>query len=299
MRKESLPIERSRLGAFTRRAKAVLKEVFSNNKLKVGFIMLVVIALMGVVGRRMLPYDPLAAGIFMIDQPPNPKHILGTDSLGRDIFAQLLLGIENSLTIGFIVAIIGTVVGSTIGFVAGYYGGIVDAVLRSITDIFLVIPMLPLLILISSFVRVVDIWMMAMILSIFAWAWPARQIRAQVLSLKERDFVYMAKLSGMGSMEIIFIELMPHMFQWMGANFFNSVVWAILTEAGVEFLGLGPQNTMTLGMILYWAMYHAAVFRGMWWWWVPPIIMIVLIAVSLYLIHIGLDEIVNPRLRRL
>ena len=277
--------------------KSAVRELASNRKFVVGFAMFIAIVVLSQVGLLLIPYDPLAAALFPIDHPPSQKHILGTDSLGRDVWAQLLFSINQSLLVGFIVAIIGTTVGAVIGFLAGYYGGVVDLVLRGLTDIFIVIPMLPILILIASMVRVVSLWMTAMILSVFAWAWPARQVRAQVLSLKERDFVYMARLSGMGGIEIVFRELMPHMLQWLGANFTNSVVWAILTEAGIEFLGLGPQKTMTLGMMLYWAMYHAAVFRGLWWWWAPPIVTIILIATSLFMMHVGLDEIVNPRLR--
>lgn len=290
-------VSREGLAELKARVKAALRELRGNRKFMAGFILLIAIIALSYIGRLFIPYDPLLTGMFPIDHPPCKEHPLGTDSLGRDVWAQLLLSIEQSLIVGFIVALIGTLIGATIGFIAGYYGGVVDAILRSIIDVFIVIPMLPILILVASFVRVVSIWMTAMILSIFAWAWPARQVRAQALSLRERDFVYMAKLSGMRSYEIVFVELMPHMLQWLGANFTNSVVWAILTEAGIEFLGLGPQRTMTLGMMLYWAMYHAAVFRGLWWWWAPPIIMIILIATALYLMHIGLDEIVNPRLR--
>jgi len=287
----------ARLAELKLMFKSMLRELSGNRKFMVGFTLFIAIVIVSYVGRALTPYDPLAAGMFPIDHPPCPEHPLGTDSLGRDVLAQLFFSVEQSLIVGFTVATIGTLVGAVIGFLAGYYGGVVDLILRSFTDIFIVIPMLPILILIASMVRVVSIWMTATILSIFAWAWPARQVRAQVLSLKERDFVYMARLSGMGSFEIIFRELMPHMLQWLGANFTNSVVWAILTEAGIEFLGLGPQKTMTLGMMLYWAMYHAAVFRGLWWWWAPPIITIILIATSLFLMHVGLDEIVNPRLR--
>lgn len=268
-----------------------------NRKFVIGFTIFIATVLVSVIGRRFLPYNPLRVGRFPMDHAPTLEHPLGTDSLGRDVFGQLLFGIENSLQIGFIVAIIGTLTGASIGFIAGYYGKAIDAALRLVTDVFLVLPMLPMLILIASFMRVVKVWMMAFILSIFSWAWPARQVRGQALSLKERDFVYMARLSGMKRLEIVFIELMPHMIQYLGASFFFAVLWAILSETGLELIGLGPQNTMTIGMLLYWAMFHAAVFRGLWWWWSAPLFSLILLLISLYLIHIGLDEVANPRLR--
>jgi len=210
----------------------------------------------------------------------------------------MLVGVKNSLIIGFIAASIGTVIGMFIGFL-GYYGGIIDFISRFITDIFITLPMLPMLILISSFTKIVDLWVMALILSIFAWAWPARQIRSHMLSLKEREFIYIAKLSNMRSHEIVFQELLPHIFPYISANFFYAILWAITTEVGLEVLGLGPQHTITIGMILYWAFFHSAVFRGIWWWILSPVLGIILILTSLYLIHIGMDEIINPRLRSL
>jgi len=268
-----------------------------NRKFVTGLSFFAVTVLVCIVGRRLLPFNPLRVGRFPMDNAPTPQHPLGTDSLGRDVFGQLLVGIENSLQIGLIVAIIGTLVGASIGFIAGYYGGTIDTVLRLLTDVFLVLPMLPMLILIASFMRVVETWMMAIILSIFSWAWPARQVRGQALSLKQRDFVYMAQLSGMKRLEIVFVELMPHMVQYLGASFFFAIFWAILSETGLELIGLGPQNTMTIGMLLYWAMFHAAVFRGLWWWWSAPLFSLILLLISLYLVHIGLDEVANPRLR--
>jgi peptide/nickel transport system permease protein len=222
---------------------------------------------------------------------------LGTDSLGRGIDVQLAEGIVNSIQIGLIAAIIGTLAGAAIGFTSGYYGGMVDSVLRVLMDVFLSIPSLLFLILIASLMRGVTVQGMALIIALFAWAPPARQIRAQVLSLKERRFVDMAMLSGMSKMEIITRELVPHMFQWMSANFVNAALAAILAESGLSILGLGPQNEMTLGMMIYWALSYAAVFRGMWWWWGSAVFILTSIFLSLYLMHLGFDEVINPRMR--
>jgi peptide/nickel transport system permease protein len=136
-----------------------------------------------------------------------------------------------------------------------------------------------------------------LIIGIFAWPSPARQVRAQVLSLKERGFVQVARLSGMGGMEIVVRELMPHMIQWLGANFVNAFIAAVLAESGLSILGLGPQREMTLGMMIYWSLNYSAVFQNLWWWWMTPVATLMLLFLSLYLVHIGFDEVSNPRLR--
>jgi peptide/nickel transport system permease protein len=255
------------------------------------------IVLVAIVGKLTTPYDPTIAGKFTPNVPPSMSHLLGTDSLGRDVLAQLFLGTIQSLIIGLIVASIGTVVGSALGFVSGYYEQI-NMFTRIIIDTFVTVPMLPILILISSFFRTPSILLIAGVLSIFSWAWPARQVRSQTLSIKERDFISMAELSGMNGTEIMFKEIMPHMLQWMIANFVNAILWAMMTEAGLSILGLGPQTTITLGMMLYWANFYTAILRNLWWWWLPPLTMLIVIFLSLYLISTGLDELLNPRLRK-
>ncbi len=269
-----------------------------NRKFMAGLVMFLLVAIAAIIGSYFLPKSYYRTGSFKPGQPPNPENPLGTDTLGRDVLAQLCWGIQNSIRIGVIVATIGTLVGAAIGFISGYYGGVLDRVLSIIIDVFLSVPSLLFLILIAALIRgTVTVEIMALIISITSWAWPARQIRAQVLSLKERDFVYMSKLSGMGGIEIIVRELMPHMFQWMGANFINAFLVAVLTEAGLSILGLGPQREMTLGMMIYWALSYAAIFRGMWWWWSSPVLVLIYLFFSLYVLHLGFDEIINPRTR--
>jgi peptide/nickel transport system permease protein len=151
--------------------------------------------------------------------------------------------------------------------------------------------------LIAALVRGLGVTAMALIIGIFAWPSPARQVRAQVLSLKERGFVQVARLSGMGGMEIVIRELMPHMIQWLGANFVNAFIAAVLAESGLSILGLGPQREMTLGMMIYWSLNYSAVFQNLWWWWMTPVATLMILFLSLYLVHIGFDEVSNPRLR--
>ena len=283
-----------RLAMTTR---SFLGGLFSNRKFALGITMLMVSILASVMGGRLLPHEFLRAGYFPPGKPPSLERLLGTDSLGRDMLTQLFIAIPSSLLIGLIAATAGTILGTAVGFIGGYYGGVIDDTLRVPIDVFLSIPSLIFLVLIASLVKAVNVWAMAMLISIFSWAWPARQTRAQMLSLKERDFVYTARLSGMGSIGIIVGELMPHMFQWMGANFTNAVLSAILTESGLSIIGCGPQGEITLGMMLYWALSYAALFRGLWWWWMTPTFTLIFLFASLCLIHLGLDEIFNPRLR--
>jgi len=173
----------------------------------------------------------------------------------------------------------------------------VDTVLRSFTDIMLMIPSIAILIVIASTVRVMSLESIAFIVAIFAWPHPTRNIRAQVLSLRERAFVEMAKLSGLSDLRIIFQEILPNLLPYVFAGFVGSVSGGILASIGLEMLGMEPQRIPSLGSTLYWALFHAAVMRGMWWWWGPPIVILIIIFTSLFLFNIGLDEIANPRLK--
>jgi peptide/nickel transport system permease protein len=206
--------------------------------------------------------------------------------------------VPKSMQVGFIAATVGTFVGAVIGFTSGYFGGWVDAVLRILIDVFLSVPSLLFLILIASLLRGVGVWTMALIIGAFAWANPARQVRAQVLSEKERAFVRVARLSGVSGLGIIFRELMPLMLPWLGANFVNAFIAAILAESGLSILGLGPQREMTLGMMIYWALSYSAILQNLWWWWLIPVVTLNVLFLSLYLVHLGFDEVSNPRMRQ-
>jgi peptide/nickel transport system permease protein len=231
--------------------------------------------------------------------PPSPEHILGTDILGREMIVLLAEAVINSTIIGLTAASIGVLVGSLLGFVGGYYGGRIDYVSRVFTDVFLSVPSLLFLILISSLIsslgKQLNIVEVGLLIALFAWTWPARQVRAQALSLKERDFIYLSEISGERKLEIIIREMMPHMIPWMTASFVNAFMSAILTEAGLSILGLGPQTDMTLGMLLWWPLNNAAMYRGLWWWWIFPLAAFIYMFFSLYIVQIGITEIINPR----
>lgn len=257
---------------------------------------ILLLALLGLAGTLFTPPELRRTGAFAVRLPPGQDAWLGTDSLGRSIAVQLSEAVLKSLQVGLIAASIGTFLGALIGFASGYFGKGIDAVLRIVIDVFLAVPSLVFLILIAALVRGVSVAAVALIIGAFAWASPARQSRAQVLSLKERAFVKLSRLSGLGGLEIIVFELIPNMMQWLGANFVNAFLAAVLAEAGLSLLGLGPQKDMTLGMMIYWALSYGAILQNLWWWWLAPVITLMCLFLSLYLVHLGLDEVSNPRL---
>jgi peptide/nickel transport system permease protein len=235
----------------------------------------------------------------MPSRPPSREYPLGTDDQGRNLLAVAVVGLPLTLKVGFIAGVVAIGIGTLLGLTAGYVGGAVDLVIRGIADILLTVPGLVVLITIAASIKgVISVEIMALVVASLAWMWPTRTIRSQVLTLRERAFVQMAKLSGMKSREIIFLEIMPNLLPFIAASFVGAVSAAILASVGLEALGLGPQNEPTLGMTIYWAISFNALIRGLWWWWLMPIVLIVVLFVSLFLISAGLDEMANPRVRR-
>jgi peptide/nickel transport system permease protein len=277
--------------------RAFVRVLLQNRNFVIGFVIFFVVAILPLLASMTVDPAQRRTGTFRARQAPSAEAPFGTDALGRSIFIQMTEAVPKSLQVGLIAATIGTLGGAVVGFLGGYFGGIVDALLRILVDIFLSVPSLLFLILIAALIRGVSVQAMALIIGLFAWAWPARQVRAQVLSLKERGFVEIARLSGMSGLEIVFLELMPHMLPWLSANFVNAFIAAILAESGLSILGLGPQDEMTLGMMIYWSNDFSAMFLNLWWWWLTPVVTLILLFFALYLIHLGLDEVSNPRMR--
>lgn len=230
-------------------------------------------------------------------QPPDPAHPLGSEGNGRDMLALLLVATPRSLRIGLIAATIGMTVGIILGFTAGFVGGWVDNVIRILSDSIITIPTLAVLIVISAYVKQITVENMGLLLALFAWPAPTRLIRAQVLSMRERGYVQMARLSGASTFSIMFKEIMPNLLPYLAASFTGNVSGSILAATGLEALGLGPTRIPTLGMTVFYAIRGAALIRGMWWWWGFPIVMLIVIFSALFLMTVGLDEIANPRLR--
>ena len=262
-----------------------------------GIFIIVVLFLFGLLGPLFFDVSQAKVGATVPSQPPSWEHPLGTDVPGRDIFALLILGTPQTLKIGLIAGLVGLGIGAFLGLSSGYFGGVIDTVIRIATDVFLTIPTLAILIVVASMVRVLSIEGMALIVASLAWMAPTRTIRSQFLTLRERRYIQLARLSGQSHMEIIFMEIMPNLIPYIAATLVPAVSTGILAAIGLEILGLGPSDLPSLGMLIFWAQYYDAVFRGMWWWFLPPIIVLVLIFSSLFMISAGLDRLSNPRLR--
>jgi peptide/nickel transport system permease protein len=278
--------------------RSILRQLSGNRKFMVGFFIFMGLLVASVVGALILGPVALRSGAFAPRLGVGtPGALLGTTSLGQNILAQLTQAIPNSMMVGLVAATIGTVIGAALGLTSGYFGGKVDAALRVLIDVFLSVPSLLFLILISSLLRGLSVVAIAVIIGLFAWAWPARAVRSQVLSLKEQPFVQVGLLSGLTGLEIVAGELMPHLVPWLGANFINAFIGAILTESGLAILGLGSQKDMTLGGMIYWSLNYGALLNNLWWWWLTPVVVLIVLFGALYMMHLGLDEVANPRLR--
>jgi peptide/nickel transport system permease protein len=241
-------------------------------------------------------YRPLSAPA---NQSPSWDHPFGTDRQGRDLFAVIIAGTPLTLYIGLLAGALGVTVGTILALIAAYYGGLADSIIRGAVDIGLTIPALLVLILIAvSIEGGMSVTMMAVIVASLSWLWPTRTIRAQVLSIKERAYVQVAKLSGTNGLGVIVKELLPNLLPYILATFVGATAAAILASVGLEVLGLGPMDAPTLGMTIYWVQFNAALLHGMWWWFLPPIVVIIMLFVGLFATSVGLDELANPRTRR-
>lgn len=232
-------------------------------------------------------------------QAPGAGLPFGSDSQGRDLFAVLVYGTWLTVRLGLIAGTIGMLIGGSLGFIAAYFGGWTDRIINFVTDVLLTVPALLILVIIASaFKEGLTPTSMALIIAACAWRRPARQIRAQVLVMRNAGYVQTARISGAGPFEIIFAELVPNLLPYLVASFVTAVSAAVLASIGLEAMGLGPKNAPTLGMTIYYMMNFSAFLLKLWWWIVPPIAALVILFVGLYLINTGLDELANPRLRK-
>lgn len=270
-----------------------------NPALVAGLLIILALALVGLLGPLLVNpkhAQPMSAVPFL---PPSAEYPLGTDDQGRNLLAAMVAGLPLTLRVGLVAGAVGLTIGAILGFLAGFVGGWLDAIIRMMVDTLLTVPGLLVLITIAASIKgYISVDIMALVIASLAWRQPTRNIRAQVLTLRERAYVQVARLSGMNLFQVIFLELMPNMLPYLAASFVGAVSYAVLSSIGLEALGLGPQNDPTLGMTIYWAIYFNALQRGLWWWWLPPIVAVVLLFIGLFLLTAGLDEIANPRLRR-
>ncbi len=229
-------------------------------------------------------------------QEPTKDLVLGSDNFGRDVLLELTHGTKTSLYVGFMSGIIATVVGLAIGLFSGYKGGFLDETLTAFTNMFMVIPSFIVLILVSVSIDTRSIYITAGIIGLTSWPWTARAVRAQAASLKNRDHINLAKLSGFSTAKIIISEIFPYIASYVVMAFIIQLASGILSEASVSMLGLGPYNTISLGLMMNWAMMFEAPMAGAWWAFIPPALAIGMTTFSLYLMNLGMDEIFNPKL---
>jgi peptide/nickel transport system permease protein len=241
--------------------------------------------------------DPTGFDLYAAHQAPSWHHLFGTTDQGSDIFSQVVLGARRSLLLGAAAGALATVLAATLGILAAYTGGIVDEVINFLTNVFLVIPVIPLLVVISSYLKSRNMGTMILVLAFTLWAFEARILRGQAMQLRNRDFVMAAKVAGESTWRIVFGEIMPNMISRIAAAFVLVFYISLLVDAGLEFLGLGDATHVSWGMTLYWAQTNSAVLQGEWWPFVFPGIALVITVLGLTLILAGIDEVSNPRLR--
>jgi len=241
--------------------------------------------------------NPLDIGFADPWEVPNGEHWFGTDRYGRDLFVMTSKGLTVSLQVGLVAGLVSTVIGVIIAFVAGYKGGRADAILNTTTDMFLVVPSFPLLLTLSAYIKHLTLFDVSLMLAAFSWPFAARTLRSQVLSLRSRPYVELAKVTTLSDMEIIFQELVPNLLPYIGVGLTNAALAAIFALVGLEVIGLGPSNVIDLGMMINFAIGWGALSLGAWPIFVAPVVVLSLLFISFNLINIGLEEVYNPRLR--
>jgi peptide/nickel transport system permease protein len=270
-----------------------------NVSLVVGIVLILALLLFAGVGRMVWDVDQARPLAGPANRPPSAEHPLGTDRQGRDLLAVMIEATPSTLYIGLLAGFLGVALGTALALFGAYYGGRVDTIIRGVVDVGLTLPPLLVLILVAISVQGgLSVSQMALVVASLSWLWPARTIRSQVLTIKERAYIQVARLSGAGSMKIIFTEILPNLLPYLAATFVGSVAAAILAAIGLEVLGLGPIEANTLGVTLYWVGYYSALLHGMWWWFLPPVVIIIVLFIGLFSISAGLDEVANPRRRR-
>jgi peptide/nickel transport system permease protein len=268
-------------------------------KAKAGVVLLGLFTLAAIIGPFVTPYDPSY-------QNPNPAlslhapdaaHLLGTTNSGQDVLSQLLVGIRLTMELALIVGVVATVLSVIVGVAAATLGGLWDEFLSLVSNVFLVIPALPLLVVLLGYLPEHGQTPMILVLSALGWPWGAKVIRAQTLAIRNRDFVAAARETGEGTWRIVAFEIIPNEVSLIAANFVNTVLYAIATSVALAFIGLADLSSWSLGTMLYWAESQQALTLGAWWWFIPPGLAVALIGTALVLVNTGIDELVNPRLK--
>lgn len=295
MRKESVRIKKLKL--LGNRVTEFARIYYRNKYGLAGLIILTFFIFLALFAQFIAPYTPSDTFLAEPFSPPSSKFLLGTDELGRDIFSLLIYGTWTSMTVGVLASLLTVIIGTFVGIYAGYYGGIVQSILMRLTDFFLILPALPLMIVLAAILGP-SIWNIIFVISIVSWPVTARVIMSQTLSVKESSYVEASKALGAGDTYIIFRHILPNVTPLIFAYVILNIAGAILAEAGLSFLGLGDPSHISWGMMLYYADQFGALVAGLWWYILPPGLAISLLVLSFMMIGYALDEIINPRIRR-
>jgi peptide/nickel transport system permease protein len=284
-----------------RRRNETLYFALRNAKVVGALVVVVGMLLVGLVGPHLVAYSPTERipGATML--PPSGAHWFGTTMQGQDVLSQFVVGLRSTFLVGVLGGGIAGVVGMAIGFVAGYRGGLLDELLNMLTNIVLVIPGFVVLIIINAYLGVRSLPMQALFIGLSSWPWVARAVRSQTLSLRSRDFIDLARMSGLGTGAIIRREIAPNMYSYLFMTFVLLFGGAVLTAAALDFIGLGPTGpgAMSLGLMMNQAVQWSALNLQLWWWFVVPGAGITIIVGALYIMNVGLDEVFNPKLREM
>ncbi|MEV7969690.1 ABC transporter permease [Sphaerisporangium sp. NPDC088356] len=267
-----------------------------NTKLVIGAAIVLAFLALGLAGPLLTAAEPNAyVGLPM--QPPSGEYWFGTTTFGQDVFAQFVYGLRTTFLVGVLGGGVAAVVGMLVGFVAGYRGGLVDEILNMLTNIVLVLPALAVLLIINAYLGIRSVGAQALFIGLTSWPWAARAIRAQTFSLRTRDFVDLARLSGANTWKIITREIAPNMSSYLFMTFILLFGGSILIASSLDFIGLGPTEGVSLGLMLQNASQWSAMQLGLWWWFIPPGAGITAVVGALYVANVGLDEVFNPKLR--
>jgi peptide/nickel transport system permease protein len=283
-------------GPRIRGSREALYFALRNRKLLVGVTVIVLFVGLAVVGPLLHDYGPNDY-VGPPAQSPSSRYWFGTTTFGQDVFVQFANGLRSSLIVGLFGGGLAAVIGMLVGFTAGYRGGVVDEVLNMVTNVVLVIPGVAVLVIAAAYLSVRGVEVEALFIGLTTWPWVARAVRAQTLSLRSRDFVDLARLSGLSGRKIILEEIAPNMGSYLLLVFILLFGGAVLIAATIEFIGLGPTEGMSLGLMMSNAVLWSALQLGLWWWFVPPGLGITMIVGALYVMNVGLDEVFNPKLR--
>ncbi|MCS7283622.1 MAG: ABC transporter permease [Anaerolineae bacterium] len=275
----------------------VLRDLFRDYRFAISFCVLCLLFLLAAL-TVVSPYDPTRWGVVPRDLKPSWEHPLGTNSKGQDVFWQGAFAIRNSLIISIIAGVVSRVIAVLVGMVAGYRGRLTDRVLMFISDSFLVIPLFLIIVMLAMLIRrLMNLVTLGLLLAVFGWAWDARLIRSQILSLREREFTQTAVLSGSGTLRLVLKEYVPFATPLVFSTLINNMSWAIGMEMTLAVLGLVDMDTPTLGTMLQWAISYQAMLLGYWWWVLTPVVLAILLFVALYWLSVSISEYLDPRTR--